>query len=163
MSDALDDFLDRPPVSREGENGLRTRLRERTTRVLRWRRRGKRAAMGALLVGCYVAGLATMRWFEPATPVPAQQAQAPTVAKEAEVVIRPEVPEREAAEPPRSVALRQAGDFYLEQTGDFERALRCYSLSLNAGGAEALADSRDDNWLVMAIKDARRKEKINED
>jgi hypothetical protein len=58
----------------------------------------------------------------------------------------------------RAELYRQAGDRYLEAEADPEAALRCYGRSLDAGGAEGLTVALDDNWLLMAIKDARRRE-----
>ena len=54
---------------------------------------------------------------------------------------------------------RRAADVYATEQGDLESALRCYSRSLDAGTDEDLAISPDDHWLLMAIKDARQKEK----
>jgi hypothetical protein len=78
----------------------------------------------------------------------------------------PELYEFEAQLAPpaeRAAQLRKAGDLYLEQANDYAAALRCYSQAFNAAGPEALEFSPDDNWLVMAIKTARRKEKGNEE
>ena len=54
---------------------------------------------------------------------------------------------------------RRAGDLYATEQGDLSSALRCYSESLDAGNEKDLTISTDDHWLLMAIKDARQKEK----
>jgi hypothetical protein len=71
------------------------------------------------------------------------------------------VREWQAAENPdkRAILFRQAGDRYVAEGSDWESALRCYSGALNAGTEADLAISPDDNWLLMALKDARQKEK----
>ena len=47
---------------------------------------------------------------------------------------------------------------YLEEQHDYESALRCYRQALDAAPKEALAIRPDDNWFVMALKEARQKE-----
>ncbi len=42
---------------------------------------------------------------------------------------------------------------------DPQSALRCYSNALDNGTEQDLAISSEDNWLLMAIKDARLKER----
>jgi hypothetical protein len=58
----------------------------------------------------------------------------------------------------RVALLRQAGDRYLHEDNDPEAALRCYTRALDAAPEEARKFSPDDNWLLMAIKNARDKE-----
>jgi hypothetical protein len=59
----------------------------------------------------------------------------------------------------RSEFYRQAGDRYIKDENDLQSALRCYGNALDSGTEQELAISPDDNWLLMAIKDARQKEK----
>ena len=47
---------------------------------------------------------------------------------------------------------------YLEEQHDLDSALRCYSQALDAAPRETLAIRPEDNWLVMALKQARQKE-----
>jgi hypothetical protein len=63
-----------------------------------------------------------------------------------------------AADPERAALLRQAGHRYLEEEADPEAALRCYSKSLDAGTKDDAKFSPNDDWLMMAIKNAREKE-----
>jgi hypothetical protein len=56
---------------------------------------------------------------------------------------------------------RQAGERYLRDEADPLSAVRCSRQALNTGGPNALAVSADDDWLLMALKDARQREKEN--
>jgi hypothetical protein len=60
----------------------------------------------------------------------------------------------------RSALYRRAGDVYANEQGDLEAALRCYGRSLDDRPREDLHISPADHWLLMAIKDAREKEKV---
>jgi hypothetical protein len=94
-----------------------------------------------------------------------------TPAADGEMARAPELPSREAppapgdrgAEPPPrrgdvAAVLLRAGDHFLNEEGDPAAALRCYSGALNAGSEDDAKFSPDDNWLLMAIKNAREKE-----
>jgi hypothetical protein len=171
MADSLDSFLD-AKKSCEPNDALKERVRDRTTRVLRWRRRGKRGGWALIMAVCYLGGLATSHWFAPPQPTDAPQRQsAPVVAvqtapaDEQQTTKIPSNAEFAANDQPalRALLLREAGDYCLEQHSDCEAALRYYSASIEVGGVSALADSSDDSWLLMAIKDARRKESTHAD
>ncbi len=54
---------------------------------------------------------------------------------------------------------KQAGDRYMTEQSDPQSALRCYGNALDNGTEQDRSISTDDNWLLMAIKDARQKEK----
>jgi hypothetical protein len=58
----------------------------------------------------------------------------------------------------RAELYRKAGDQYLSEASDPESALRCYSAALDTGAGTNQAVLPEDNWLLMAIKDAREKE-----
>jgi hypothetical protein len=75
--------------------------------------------------------------------------EAPAVALEWKAIDSPQ---------PRPDLYRQAGDRYLDDEGDPESALRCYSQALDAGSAADRAVASEDSWLLMAIKNARQKE-----
>ena len=157
----LADRLLAPPDAGAAE-ALRQRLFARTVPVLRRRRLARRLAAVATLAACYAAGLLSARWLAPP----------PQGVKHSVVEYRPparstqrERPgrlEREArADAARRSALyRRAGDLYATEQGDLEAALRCYGRSLDGRPAEDLAIAPDDHWLLMAIKDAREKEKV---
>jgi hypothetical protein len=159
--DPLGDLLGPPAVAAE-DGRLQDELRRRTCRVLRWRRRGRRLAWAAALAACYAAGMATPHGRTP-TPPPAVP----------EVAARPDVPPPAPPPPKSAVALewqafdstdhraelyRRAGDEYIELESDPESALRCYAAALDAAGVADRAVSASDNWLLMAIKNARAKE-----
>ncbi len=157
--DPIDELLAPPgPVETAA---LRQALLAATTRRLRRARWVRRAALAAALAACYGAGLLTMR-----LPNPAQKATVPVVEvpRPAESQAPPEpapLAERRADKAPdaeRAALLRQAGRRYLDEEDDPEAALRCYSKALDAGGKDDAKFSPDDDWLMMAIKNAREKE-----
>jgi hypothetical protein len=168
MSDPLDDFLGRD-FSCEPSDALRQTLRERTTRVLRLRRRLKKLALGGALAACFLAGMVTTYFLGPHLPAAAEQATQPPPGAEHKAAPTPlaQLPrtaqaiEWLALDQPdeRSARLRLAGDLYLKEEQDYAGALRCYTQALNTGDAQATEFSPDDTWLEMALKDARRKEK----
>jgi hypothetical protein len=172
--DPLDDLL--RPSNASGNETLRRQLLERTTRVLRGRRRRRLVAYAAALAVCYVAGLLTVYCFGPrpierieivqkspgAEPSPVQSQPAP---------VAPVVP---VAKPSSAVAAewkafdsdqhrrelyRQAGDRYLTEDADPASALRCYGQALNGSSDKDLAISANDDYLLMLVKNARQKER----
>src|SRR5262245_38351686 len=63
-ADPIEQFLNTPaPLA--GDDRLRQTLLLRTTQLLRRRRRLKRLGLAAALAACYLAGLATVRFFTP--------------------------------------------------------------------------------------------------
>jgi hypothetical protein len=165
--------------SASGNEELRQALLMNTTQVLRRRRRLRRGGFIAALAACYAAGLLTMKLLPAAAPVP----NAP------EVVQQPISPEGESPSPglptPRDIQLaeheiigpalalewqaidstekrpdllRQAGQRY-EEAGDLESALRCYRGALDTASEEDSPIATTDDWLLMALKEARKKEK----
>jgi hypothetical protein len=135
---------------------LRERLRRQTTRVLRARRWGRRLGLVAALAACYALGVLTVRVWPARAPAvadaPRPPEQEPRVAR-----ATPRDPIRPVRSPGRAALLRQAGDRYLEKN-DLAAAVRCYRLALDAGSDDELTIQANDNWLLMALKDARRKE-----
>jgi len=168
MSDPIDDLLNRGLPS-AGNEPLQNALRRRTTRLLRRRRRIRRLASLAALAACFLAGMATMHWFTPPPPTAPEPATAPVIAEKKPApapVVEPmprnaTVVEWQARTQPdtRAAQLRRAATLYLNEDQDYAAALRCYGDALSAAGPDALAFSLDDDWLEMAIKHARQKEK----
>ncbi|HKI38678.1 MAG TPA: hypothetical protein VKA46_42915 [Gemmataceae bacterium] len=156
--DPLEDLLAPPgPIDAEA---LRQSVLAATTRRLRRRRWQRRVALAAALAACYAAGLLTMRLLAPAFPpqdIPAEvvREERPAPPPAPMVVAADPAAERR---PDRAARLRQAGDRYLTEENDPEAALHAYSESLNAGSPDDSKFSPDDNWLLMAIKNAREKE-----
>lgn len=160
-----------PPAPDAANADLRQVLFRQTARVLRRRRWLKRAGYASALAACYLAGLMTMKFLPTA---PATDRGTVEVAR-ADPSPPPPPAAKEAAEPkpspldlewqaadsrvPRPDLLRQAGDRYLEEAGDVVSALRCYRGVLRDNPAEAETFSADDNWLLMALKEAKAKEK----
>jgi hypothetical protein len=149
--------------------GFQWLVLEQTLGVLRRRRRLRRLATVAALAACFLGGVLAMRFFgSPVVP--------PTSEQREEIVQRQPEPNFPLTSSPKSadsaLALewqaldsptrrpdldRKAGDRYLTENLDARSALRCYDRALD-GNAD-LTVSADDSWLLMAIKDARQKEK----
>jgi hypothetical protein len=155
-SDPLGELLACPRLPEDST--LQAKLRERTCRVLRWRRRGRHLAWAAALAACYAAGMLSPRLLPPAPP-PAAPKSEPTVAhpkdQGALALEWQAFDNRER----KGELYRAAGDRYLQEESDLESALRCYGAALDAGDDAARAVSSDDSWLLMVIKGAREKEK----
>lgn len=166
----MSDFCEQPtdpldlllaPTAAEPDPALRQRLLTRTTALIRRRRRLRRLVRVAALAACYVAGLFTMHGIpvppnEPAstvapTPSAAALAPAPTA-----LVLEWQALESPAPAPQLYL---QAGDRYLAENGDPRAATRCYGNALNLAIPQDLVIDPSDSWLLMAIKDARQKEK----
>ena len=160
--DPLDTLLAPPPA--KPDDSLRRLSWEHSTRLL-WRRRFvRRGAYVATLAACFLAGLLTTFLRAPAVVErerivyvdrPAPQVPSP-VEKPAELEQK-----ARANATARADLLRRAGDLYANEQHDLEGALRCYSQSLDSAGDTQPVISTDDHWLLMAIKDARMKEKNN--
>jgi hypothetical protein len=176
MSDDLLDDLLQPPL-REAPANVRGVLRDRTARVVRWRRYRRRAlqliiaaaAQGAIAAAmvAWLVGAGALTWKEQ-TPLP----------PEPPVVQNQEKPRNDPAPLPDSeltaIALEwkafdatpeeqatlyfQAAQRYFDNHQDFASALRCYRQAFVAGPKDWLTVSPSDNWLVMAIKLDCRKE-----
>ena len=169
VPDPLDDLLRRP--SGEGGDALCARLQQRTTRVLRRRRRLRVVARIATLAACFVAGALTVYCLGPRRidrVVVVEKQPAPTAPTVPAPVPKPAPPPPSAvalewkafdADKPRPDLYREAGDRYLHEDDDPISALRCYGQSLNGASDKDLAISPDDDYLLMVVKEARRREK----
>jgi hypothetical protein len=172
IPDPLDELLQShlpppPPVWKES-------LLSRTTRVLRWRRRGRQLRFVVVLTACYAAGMLSMRFLraEPAVevhkeivyvrtepqPEPPRPRQAPPAPEQQLTAL---ALEWQAAEnPERSAELnRRAGDRYFEDENDFESAVRCYKRFLSVCADQELEIDPKDNWLLVTLKNARLEER----
>jgi hypothetical protein len=175
--DPIEAFLDTPlPTTMSAE--LRQTLRERTTGLLRRRRRLKRAGYVLGLVGCYLLGLGTMHLWtarpsattgtvllspgsrstpDTTAPRPAPAARRPNENREVPAFVFERM--AQSCEEHRSELYRRAGDGYLAN-GDFESAVFCYGRSLDAGSEKDWKVTKDDNWLLIQLKTARQEEKV---
>ena len=183
--DSVERFLECASELPRARDSRQTLLLQ-TQRLLRRRRRTKRLGYVAALVACYFAGAATVRgwtqWSSGRTAFDLgeralQLAQSngestrtavPTPSKVSLPIQQdPDVPatvvESMAARIPgqRGILFRTAGDRYLLELGDVESAVRCYRRSLDACPDQELVVASDDSWLLMALKQARQKERSN--
>jgi len=166
--DPLEGLLRPTSVPPESE-ALRQAVYTRTRGVLRRRRILRQFACAAGLLLSFAAGLLVMRVMTR----PARMTVA--VQPHQEEPRPPDNPPSGSPENPKPPALvrewsafdsddrhgelyRQAGDSYMEDENDPQSALRCYTNALDRGTKQDLTISTDDNWLLMAIKDARQKE-----
>jgi hypothetical protein len=176
--DPVEDCLDMGPAPACGE-GLRHSLLLRTQRLVRRRRRLRRLGLLVALTACYLAGLLTVRFGTPSPRLNDRPDLGQLAADPEAVAVPPHpvapvvarLPEPYSAVP--AVALewramsselnqpelfRRAGDRYLEEAGDVQSALRCYRQALAASSENDLTVSVNDNWLLMTLKEAKRKE-----
>jgi hypothetical protein len=151
------DFL--TPAPRSADNSdLRQRLLTRTLGVLRRRRWLRRTGLAAALAACFAAGVLSARWLWPATrPLPELVRHEPPSPSPPE---RPDA-DRRTVENPREVELVKAADHVLVAQGDPLTALHLYTKALDDSGDDALTISTDDSFLMMAIKDARKRERTH--
>ena len=160
---------------------LREAVWQGTVRRLRWRRRTRRAAIACAFVLVYAAGFGTTQFLpeepsdvvrvathEPAPPTeeapPVVEAPAPAAEPiTAKLLLDPEALARRlyAAGPEeRRQLLKQAGDCYLADRGDIKEAVQCYRRLLDLAPAdEPMTVEKDDNWLLVSLKEARQKER----
>jgi hypothetical protein len=171
--DPVERFLHSPPRA-EDSLPWRDGLLFRTSGVLRRRRIVRRMTAGAALAACFLAG-GLVAWFvKPesssvrppdiaAHPLP--EPKAPGQSKTPKDISQERMPavaqEWDAfdASAQRARKFREAGDRYLHESQDVQAALRCYTQALDAGGDEELIVTPSDSWLLIALKDARQKEK----
>jgi hypothetical protein len=154
-NDPLEEWLGKPSGARDA---LRARMLQETTRQIRRRRRVRQAAkLTALAAAVLAAVIVYFAW-----PTPKDQ----PVVRSREEEKPPAAPTALAQEwravdagSDRSEQYLKAGDRYLHEENNPAAALRCYSQALDAASQQDIDFSPQDNWLVMALKDARRKER----
>jgi hypothetical protein len=170
-----EDLLDRL-VPLPANAALEEALRQRTTGLVRRQRSLRRSGFAAALAACYAAGLLTMNWL----PSPIVPDDGPHTEQSSELAsaVPASTPSSDDAKPAtgdaapaalewqaldsrsRSPALlRAAGDRYLQETGDVQSAVRCYRNLLQEGSGAEPTISTDDSWLLMALKEAKQREK----
>lgn len=171
-SDPIDSMLHPPPPA-ENEP-LRQAVYMQTQRVLHRRLRFRQFAYAASLLLSFAAGAGVMWMTNPGerdrVSAPMVQSQPPnTQTPSLEALTQPRSPESDDSAlaqewvafdstERRGELYRQAGDHYKDEN-DLQSALRCYSNALDSGTEQDLDVSPNDNWLLMAIKSARQKEK----
>jgi hypothetical protein len=162
----LDGLLTPPPLPPETD-ALRQAVYFQTRQVLRRRRRLRWLAYAAALLVSFAAGLLAMKAARRDVPIPIPE---PNVRRQEEPrpTEKPLAPAGESALAREWLAFdsvehrgelyQQAGDAYMTVEYDPQSALRCYTSALDSGSEKDLTISADDNWLLMAIKNARQKE-----
>jgi hypothetical protein len=160
-----------------GNEALRAAVLAQTIRIVRRRRILRRVAFVGGLAACYLAGLVTTwaalsgsgsardtvqaaktsRSALPTGPSPSEQGAASKAGISATALEWRAFDSHER----RRELFRQAGDRYLQQAGDLKSAVRCYRQSLQGALASDLTIKPDDSWLLMALKQAKQKEKQN--
>ncbi|MHC4177829.1 MAG: hypothetical protein ACYSWU_09995 [Planctomycetota bacterium] len=122
------------------------------------------------LVGCYLAGAATVQLWRAGAPTPDR-----SVARDEKLSgdgVLPAPPTDRTEQPGgQTVAsaaspyevYRRVSDRCLTQQGDLSLALRYYCRALDTASPEERAISEDDSWLLMALKDLDTKETRHED
>jgi hypothetical protein len=172
--DPLEGML-RPPSPTENET-MRQAVYLRTRRVLSRRRRMRQVAYAAALLISFGAGLLVMRMTarsdsgERGASAPRSSEQQRADTRTEQGVDAPRSPRSDDSalarewdafdsDEHRGEKYVQAGDRYLAEENDPQSALRCYGNALDSGNEEDLTISPNDNWLLMAIKDARQREK----
>jgi hypothetical protein len=171
-SDFSDELLEsiasaseRMPASQQ----LRDAVLSQTTRTVRNRRHLRRAGLAAVLMACYLGGVATVSLWPADHSVPptipraaaglahnGEQALAPDVRP----VMRPEDDQiADGSVPSGSVRLTpyerlcRVGDLQLENHDDIQAAARSYNKALQLASADQRSIAPDhDSWLLMALK-----------
>jgi hypothetical protein len=177
QADGADHLLGKIAPANAGEL-FKDSLRIRTTQRLRWQGWLHRLRLVTCLAVFYAAGLLTMgRLGSPhaggdqgdttSSSLPDTVVTAPESAAKAREP-RPALDRTQCAVALEWQALdslekrpdlfRAAGDRYLE-TSDVQSALRCYRNFLDASSENEAAIAPDDNWLLMALKESKQREK----
>ncbi|HEY7327141.1 MAG TPA: hypothetical protein VH592_05865 [Gemmataceae bacterium] len=167
--DPLEALL-RPHSPAENET-LRLAVYAQSRRLLRRRRWIRQFAYAASLLLSFAVGAVVMRMTTP-TDSGERGGGSPLISQTDQRADAPRSPTSDDSAPARewfafdsenrrSELYFQAGDQYIKDQNDLQSALRCYTNALDNGTEQDLTISSDDNWLLMAIKDARQKERNN--
>jgi hypothetical protein len=146
---------------------LREQLQHRTVGTIRrrlWRRRGR---LVIALAACYLAGMMTIDFLR-SQPEPVKAGVLQAAPQRMVAVIPVEAPRavelraEQSERPEQAQVYFTAGKRYATEAGDWDSALRCYRNALDADPKQAEhIDPDNDDWLTMALKLDRQKEKEN--
>ncbi len=151
---------------------FRAELLTQTSKVLRGRTRRRQALAACVVCLTYTAGIATvLLWRGTPAETPASgSVNEPAKALQTELkspldddprALLARVPDVSRTE--QIGLLTKAGDLYLTQRNDVERALYCYRQVLELSSMERpIRVDRNDTWLLSSLKSARIKETTNE-
>ena len=145
---------------------LRDALLNQTTRTVRHRRRMRRAAIAATLIGCYLGGIATVSLWPGSRKAGQLVANSAPANDESDggaaerKAVRPEDDQVASDSVPPAISqltpydrLRRAGDQQLEQYADIPGATRSYQKALQiASSDQRRIEPERDTWLLMALK-----------
>lgn len=177
LPDPLQELL--RPLPQPEPIELRQRLRLQSGRSVRRRRIVRRTAIVVVnvivVIGAWVLFGNSMIWLANWSREH-RQPDAPIVKVAPKVLdqeVAPSLPEAAVApidlewqafdsQTNRAANYFLAGNKYLEANQDMESALRCYAQALDACSVQQLDIAPEDNWLVVTLKNARRKEKSHE-
>jgi hypothetical protein len=136
---------------------------DQTVKALRRQHRNRRLAGIGVLIATYAAGLFTVLACQP----PREDLRVAAMRPIEPPLVEP-VPPAPSGTDLEWIALdhpeaapglyRQAGDRHLADA-DPADAARCYGNALDTGKPQDLDVSSDDSWLLIAIKQARKKER----
>ena len=179
MSEPSDDLADLlVPQLTATSTAFRELVLLRTERRLaraRWVRRGVRVATlaGVLVVGGLAGWLArperpgerpgsVQTVFVPvAIPVPLNELSSSVAHSPPLTASAVELRAEQQDDPIAAATLyRQAGDAFLREQ-DYSNATRCYRLYLACAGDPALSLDTNDSWLLVSLKNAAFREKID--
>ena len=150
----LTDLLRPSPAGPDPQH--RRRVLDATLGELRRQRRSRRERTVAALAAGLAAALVLFAVLPPASQT--QRFHRVEDVPEGKKTAASDVEWDALDRPEQAKALyRQAGERYVAE-GDFAGAVRSYGGSLDAGTAEDLEATPDDDWLLAAIKIARKKE-----
>ncbi len=153
--------LPRPPA------GLQESIFAQTCRVVRAKARQRRLVALGVVAAAYMAGITTaLLWTEtpgrmnsgalltsPSIDKERKDEPFPSYIEPSELVRRSET----ASPEDRIRLLKQAGDIYLSDQYEIEKALQCYRRALDSRPQSLqMRVEPDDSWLLAALKDARR-------
>jgi hypothetical protein len=165
-SNDLDRLLN--PVWTPADPLLRTRLRDKTSRVMRRRRQWRRAGYAAALALCYSAGLATIVLYRSAPTHDQHDSQhmEDSPARLRQPILAEEPPQRlellaEQADGADSARLYLSAGRKFAHDGAWDAAFRCYRNALDADPELVRSlDPVSDDWLLSTLKEARKREKL---
>jgi HAMP domain-containing protein len=168
-SDPLDKLLGRREFGEQADV-LRHAVLAQTVPVLWWRRFARRCRWTIVLAGCYLAGAASFGIWSlegrPTAPLVATNAGDKDLTPDnsgrpSTTAQQPSLAESQATERTKSrfEALRDAGARALREQSDLEMAIRFYAQALTVATSDELTISvTNDDWLLMSLKDAHKKE-----
>ena len=170
LPDPLQELLQ--PAAHDEPSELRERLRKQTSRSVRRRAALRLLACAGSVAACLLAIALVSYWIDrtrrdrPPEMPPVAVVPRPLPERDATAAaeVRPVALEWQAFDSTtnRAAAYFLAGNKYLEASEDVESALRCYAQALDACTPDELDIAPDDNWLVVSLKNARRKENVHD-